>query len=1023
MTANVILFRIAKLISPIYCRMCDSEEEYVYGISCREFSLRPGQPSERTRGTIARLCTSEAFGLYIDPNQNCTQRNFIFQCGKAVSLFAVPGLFNTMLSYGVAPRGIEKVISLDMELHDAVFCLHETQSQTFLYKFLKCTGCREYWDWREEGRRRLREIEQELTKEEFRRIQGCYSHIYLTYRDEKRALEREMLLERLMEVEAVLPIIIIMSLRRLALQWKFEYVDGGMDPLLPYDRDGDDEQNVWLSRHLRRLRSDFESSASVLTEVRLERLSMRNARFHLFTNAEPSTDIAALHPLHDYNAMPRFLLSSSVVNMTSSYRFCAVSDESTCPKFTFRFELERFSLCDVNTVVSQNFHYIVDGFDEQKLQIRYSYGTRGTRSAVLFQLQNAYTPFSSASQFSDLLLIVSRCLTSDSSDNSDSKSASKMGPMSEELLFQGREMDVSLNLSSCSVVLDFGTRDLTNQCMVMEVSGGLTVSSSRAEESLVLAVTHLAVGRRMISFFPEQNDRWLNAITKSTRKRFDAMLMTKSLSASIDIEVAERRVAEGDLTWAELDLIDKVQNDQLQRISITVLDMHLSKAARHRISLEDRAFLRVTLDEDETLSEAHPLHLTSSDYSVSYELLIPTREQHCVKVDIVRAGSDTNDVFGTCIIPLSSRIYRGVFFIYSKEEEILGRLDIKADIGLPILKLTVKSIRISHPVVTDSFSEDCLKSMHLVVSAPLPPDCSNNVVMASNSIPLEANITLNETFLFPSHPNNYFPISIHLYKEGVDSDEVIGEAKNVLFDGTNLYDGVVVFRCKEEEEIAEVVIDLCWFEVCVGAESSSAYDTELTDDGSVSFQLPRPMVATTGKVKSGVNSRRIRRRVDVEVKGIQFEVHSEDIRLLHHWMTHVATSSLVLKGAEEEGGLSQLVSIEGGASASVYEGWLVPQCRDFVWASVETEKILGQASSLEALIASSDPGVIHAKAWAYLLESELISESNDDLSTSAAVWYKIQSSLVRKFTNYTFAKVLHILLDCMTKFNCTGWFL
>lgn len=1001
--------------------MEDSLEGLSFGIVAEDFETRSGEATPETLCTVPHACEASFFGVFVNPSATASEnKNYLFKVHTAVSSFELPDLFSTMFQYGETPQGRGKRVLFAAHVLDAEMCFHDKQMQAFLYKALRFFGCSEWWEWKDEGAQRVADAEKKLTPADFEAMLLLYRDVYREYigrseapvttspvapsngfdrvwglvrewmQPEPRlsASRVEYLFDRLLDLELSLSLGDIMSLRRRALGWHFHSIDCPMDSRLTRFS-LDDPQNTRMARHVsdRRLLHDRRTS---YVSTFVFRCAMDGFRAFFFTNTLSNS---SLERLRDYCGTQRFVFSAAKAGFSLLYRIEPAEIEAESAKLDVSMGFTRLKLVDVAEIIpgsascsrQSDWTRLYPAFlletdkdpptdSDWNLYAQYGYPGIG-RGCICLKANSVVLPLACAQQirvfFSTMIGSLVR----------PSGAQSRGTALSNELYLGGRSISIELDFTSVQFALSSG-----DDIVLLELYGSLSAVSACVSESINARLRQALVTRT-------------SSAAESRRLARQTLLKIQDSVVAISSTAAERCIGETELSWVEVDLIDSIRNEGLLRIDIAVISIRLLRAVLDRIH-SDELILCLKVDGDNELSESHPINLVSTDEGPSYELLVPSRSE-VYTVQLILTTHDGSEI-GSSSFPIGSKIHSCSLTVFHESENI-GKLEIRGDVGLPLLKLSIKGLKMYRQPLYYHEGKQHLESMHFIVQAPLPPDCSNTLTLSSSSFPSDIEIILSERFLFPCRPGVYFPITLILFLEGVDSDTKIASSSSILFNGNSI-NNTAVLRY-DEMDVAEICFDFEWYSAValeVDTDISTALEQEPIDElPSVEGKLPAE------QTMAGNVSRRLKRVLDVNFDRLELNASSEDIifvasALTEHFSvqsspsTEACTLPVSVSDSRTQKETPEMILIEGP---------ITPLCKDFTWESSSMRAALGKHSSLAALLSDSAPGIPLDSIWNSLNGYDCAVQDIDLGSIEYSAVVDLQITMVKCFQNYFFAKV------------------
>ena len=216
-------------------------------------------------GAFPKILTAVNKRIYCNPKAQVRavgneEDDVILSVDYIESILHIPDFQSCLFQPGFLPFGKGKRLRCSGKFEKAILCVHEKQAEMFFYHCLKAFGFYEFRPWKYIIWKELQMHEREATVEE----EGRYITLYRKVRSEKRIRELSKLMEALYELEYILTISSIMSMRRRAIGVSLsELVFSSpisQDVLLPYEVIGSDPQDDIMSRILAMKRSTFEET-------------------------------------------------------------------------------------------------------------------------------------------------------------------------------------------------------------------------------------------------------------------------------------------------------------------------------------------------------------------------------------------------------------------------------------------------------------------------------------------------------------------------------------------------------------------------------------------------------------------------------------------------------------------------------------------------------------------------------------------------------------------------------------------
>ena len=1001
--------------------MCDSEDDSCYGFLTHDFLLTCGEASPDSDFNTPRRGQASRFELFIDPQRNIPEHNILFSCNRAICDFIIPDILGTMFQFGSAPDGKGKHVTFKFQVFDVQINMLDALVQGFFYRCLRFIGFLELWGWKEEGRQAMLSQEKRHSEADLVPYYAQHRSLFnqLSSSSEK---ERSLAREQIIKLESDLPLISIMHLRRVSADWNFTTIEGACDPLLPYSSECD-LQDVLMSRHLKRHRLNYERDAAYIHSFRVEPIAMNDYTVHFLNrdSEEVHSEYLPCPGLPSYPCSREFILNASYSEFRYFYRMQPAENESVEKKLSISLSLKKPLLVDdrhrspSDTVIGSHKR----GDDSENLNFEYWYcGTGGF--CVHAGLSSIVYPLETTSQLIQFLKLLCTCLTRENSAK-EQKSGSSNHQL-KELYFGGQCLNAVIVLKNIFLVMRTGNHHMTSSDILSSrLTGSLVLHSNASSETFSLQIAEWVVWRKTISShlckaldYDAPTVNWV-ALTSAETSVSSTLLDLTLMTLAFENEVRDRVGADVNFSWKEIDMIERAGRENLQRICLSITRIKLKEKYRS-MAADDEVLIRVCVDGREEEIEAHRARIQFPEM-VEFEFLVPTvLSGHQLKISIF---GDSGRVIGDAELLLAAKIHRGSLFAYNGDS-VVCLMEFKADVCLPLMFICLSDMRLHHPYLSDQGNEESERTMHFLISVPLPPDCSTSILLASSSIIAKESSALRERFLVPCYPGKYFPVAISMHLEGEHNDVLMGSG-SIAIGGmpssglAKLKDGVA--------DIAEVSYSYAWYDETLldsrleGASLAEAEGTEelsVTNDGGVDVAI----------VDSGrVIFRRVKREVFVELEDLSCSLNNEDLQLILRWKELLSTifplkhcrseDEIISPNAFPDGGLPQ--EIAGGEpktealplrSESAVRGTLIARCMDYVWESPILKELTFPYVTLGEVMANSSPRRAYNHLWAFLELHEILSPRMDIAALDAVSLFNIQIKLVECLGNYAFAKSL-----------------
>ena len=1008
--------------------MLDSEEDSCYGFIAHDVYLNCGEPNPDSDFNTPRQGEASRFEVFIDPIRDLERHNILFSCNKAICNFIIPDVFGTMFQFGTAPNGKKKNILFKFQIFDVQIMMLDVLVQGFFYKCLKFIGFMELWNWKDEGRNDMLSQEKSHVESELIPYYANY-RLLLEKLNSSSGKERTDALDRVLQIESALPLLSIMHLRRVCGDFKFTSIEGSCDPLLHYSLDCD-PQDIFMSRHLKLYRIKYERDSAYIHLFRVEPMFMNAYTVHFIKRL---SDTGIICPskhveLPSYKCSREFILNAPHAIFKYFYRMHPVEAESVERKMSISLSLNEPLLVDMRSSFGSNVLLDSEKRDEsENLNFEYwYYGTGGgcMHCDILF----VAFPIDTTYRFTEFISFFCQCFFKSSNEKKSERNGEteRFKQSNELLLLEGKSINAVVVFKDIVVGLVVEEGGMAVNVMLLQITGSLVLHSNSTSESFSLQIAECVIIRDTISprireSLPEDLPRvkWTPVASsdiKTTNKRiFDLTLMT----IAFDAEVHDRVGANGSLSWKEYDMIDRANRENLHRVSFSIINIALSKALRDA-AVGDLASVQISVDGEDGGFETHPMSLKFPE-KTEFEFLVPAQVSgHRIHITI-------NTLSGTLIgdgeIVVASRIHRGSVFAQNGDS-IACKLEFKADVSLPLMMICITGIKLQNTLLSEQESEDFGRSMHFIVSVPLPPDCSTNMLLASNSVPAMESNRLRERFLVPCYPGRYFPLSLSMYLEADQNDIFMGST-SIAVSGVPV-SGTIKLK-EGNTDIAEVAYSYSWFDenaIDYDYEGGSLVEIEGTEDVSTTNEggLVSPVVGT-----GSVILRRLRRSTFVELEDLHICLSDDDFIFLIGGIDRLdEVFRLRISSEGDSMPFNDLGDTEFGHQSvespkdsedkdinrretktdSDFEisGYLLPRCCDFVWESPSIRELVYPYASLEEFLANSFPSNSYEYFWDFLECHNVLSPQSNFSSMSATEMFNVQIKLVQTFQNYLFAK-------------------